>query len=322
MIGSFKVSIKNPRNSYSFELKRNITILQGNSGSGKTTLFEMIKDYNRDGKQSGIKLNCGVPVIALDSFEWERKLSTIQNSIVVIDEDSKFITSKAFARMVKNSTNYFLLITRQYLSTLPYSVDEIYEISGNKNKRFKRIYKPVGLMYDRPNPRRLPFMPEVIVTEDSNSGYQFFSSLVSNNDCICISAKSKSNIYNKIKEYPNKKVLIIADGAAFGSEMHVIVERQKLNSHTLAICLPESFEWVILKSGVTGINESDEILYPEKFVDSAVYESWEQYFTHVLEENTKNPEYMKYRKSRLADYYFQERVMNQIASVFSEINFR
>ena len=53
MVGEYKVRVKNSRNSYSFTLKRNITVLRGESGRGRTTLFEMIPEHNRFGKNKG-----------------------------------------------------------------------------------------------------------------------------------------------------------------------------------------------------------------------------------------------------------------------------
>lgn len=46
MTGEYKIRVKNSRNNYIFNLKRNITVLCGDSGRGKTTLYEMISDYN------------------------------------------------------------------------------------------------------------------------------------------------------------------------------------------------------------------------------------------------------------------------------------
>lgn len=72
MIGAVRVSVKNSRNSYEFTLRRNITVLCGDSGTGKTTLYNMIDDYNLEGKQSGVSVSCNVPVIALGRWRWER----------------------------------------------------------------------------------------------------------------------------------------------------------------------------------------------------------------------------------------------------------
>lgn len=58
-----------------------------------------------------------------------------------MDEDSKFVRSKNFAKLLNGIDNYFLLITRNYLADLPISVDEIYELTGAKNKKFKSLYE-------------------------------------------------------------------------------------------------------------------------------------------------------------------------------------
>ena len=147
MIGKVSVRIMDNRNSYFFELNRNITVLTGESGRGKTTLFEMIEDYNRNGSASGVKLICDHQVIAIGDRNWQEEISEHENSVMVIDEDNKFIRTHEFADAVKKSSNYFLLITRSYLEQLPYSVTEIYEISGTKNKKFKNVYSGTDYIY-------------------------------------------------------------------------------------------------------------------------------------------------------------------------------
>ena len=137
MIGRVSIKISNQRNSYKFTLNRNITILRGDSGTGKTTLYDMIRDYNNLGKESGVKISGG-NIVTLEGRNWEDELDKLSNTVVVIDEGSKFVFLKEFAGNVKGCDNYFLIIT-SYLSQLPYSVDEIYSIKGTgKNKEFER----------------------------------------------------------------------------------------------------------------------------------------------------------------------------------------
>lgn len=138
MIGRVSIKISNQRNSYKFTLNRNITILRGDSGTGKTTLYDMIRDYNNLGRESGVKISGG-NIVTLEGKNWEDELDKFNNAVIVIDEGSKFVFSKEFASKVKCCNNYFLIITRSYLSQLPYSVDEIYRIKGTgKNKEFER----------------------------------------------------------------------------------------------------------------------------------------------------------------------------------------
>lgn len=312
MIGIVNVSVRNSRNSYTFALKRNITILSGDSGTGKTTLYNMIADYNLDGKQSGVTISCDIPVIALGRRRWEEDLAEIQNAIIVIDEDNQYIRTKEFAKAVQNSSNYFLLITRNYLHNLPYSVEEIYVVTGKKNKKFKKAYKEIDYVYDSPTKTMLPFKPEVIITEDSNSGFQFFSEIAKQNGIECVSAGGKSNINLLVNNYINKNVAVIADGAAFGADMKSMVQRQRLAVNKIAIFLPESFEWVILKSGLVNDPEWEAVTIPENYIDSSKYISWERYFTDLLTVVTKESDFQVYSKHRLEKFYLHEKSVQKI----------
>ena len=299
MRGEYKIRVKNNRNSYSFTLRRNITILRGDSGRGKTTLYEMIAEYNRYGKESGVFISSDRELLAVSGDNWQDTIVANPQKIIVIDEDSAFIRSDEFAKVVKRSDNYYLLITRNYLTNLPISVDEIYQLTGGKNNRFVKIYEDTDKMYNKPPKSYLPFKPDVIITEDSNSGYQFFNGIAQRIDVECISAEGKSNIFKKINEYKGKNVVAIADGAAFGTEMEAVVRCQSLQPQKIALYLPESFEWI----------------------DSKTYMSWEQYFTELLIKNSAKKEYMKYSKKKLKEYYLHENSIDAIKSIMNGIDF-
>lgn len=314
MIGKIRIKVSNQRNSYDFTLKRNITILRGNSGTGKTTLYDMVRDYNNLGKESGVKISGG-KIAVLEGKNWERELDNLEKTVVVIDEGSKFISSPEFAKKIAACDNYFLLITRNYLEQLPYSVDEIYRIKGRgKNKSLEKIYLDSDRFYDNPNLKRFPFHPDLIITEDSKSGNQFFKNAVKDMGIECIPAGGKSGIKKLLGEYKDLNIIVVADGAAIGPEMESLVKAQELSYGKLALFLPESFEWLILKSGVIG--EIEELNETYNYVDSTKYKSWEQYFTHLLVELSKNDKSKKYNKSRLPKYYIQpvvkEKILNQI----------
>lgn len=176
-------------------------------------------------------------------------------------------------------------------------------------------------MYDHPDKNRLPFLPEVIIAEDSNSGFSFFKRLADKNGIECVSAKGKSNILQMLKLYTEKKVAIIADGAAFGCEISDIVKQQELVRNKLAIFLPESFEWLILKAGIIHEVDPDMIEEPYNYADSCDYMSWEQYFTDLLIKNSKKTQYKTYSKNKLADYYLQENNIMQIKENIKGLRF-
>lgn len=61
---------------------------------------------------------------------------------------------------------------------------------------------------------------------------------------------------------------MIADGAAFGSEMEKLVRLMK-GYPNVVFYLPESFEWIILRSGVIEDSEIAEMLkHPEDYIES------------------------------------------------------
>ena len=83
--------------------------------------------------------------------------------------------------------------------------------------------------------------------------------------------------------------------------------------------LPESFEWMILSSGVLKNNRIDKILdSPSEFVESKDYFSWERFFTAVLIEETKDT-YLAYAKKKLNPAYLNDAVKQLILSQMEKV---
>ena len=148
MSGTVSVMVENNRVRYSFELKRNITILSGDSAAGKTTLIEMISAYEQN-PNSGVTVQCKKDCRVVSGVRWQEQLKLIRGSVVFIDDGNEFIREKAFADQVKKTDNYYVIATRINLSMIPYSVEEIYEIK-NKTKghgKIKRLYSGFRQLY-------------------------------------------------------------------------------------------------------------------------------------------------------------------------------
>ena len=142
MKGKHLVTIKNNVLRYQFEIRRNITIIKGDSATGKTTLIDMVREYFENGEQSGVSLQCDKTCIVLEGRQWKVLLENIHDSIVFIDEGNLFITTDEFSSAVKTSDNYYVIVTREGLPNLPYSVDEIYGIkSSGKYGTLQQTYQ-------------------------------------------------------------------------------------------------------------------------------------------------------------------------------------
>ena len=58
-----------------------------------------------------------------------------------IDEDNAFLPTREFAEAVRESDNYYVIVTREGLPNLPYSVEEIYGIrESGKYASLKQTY--------------------------------------------------------------------------------------------------------------------------------------------------------------------------------------
>ena len=313
MKGKHKIEVRSKRIVFTIELERNITILRGDSATGKTTLVEMLSAYENYGRKSGITIVCDKTCRVLSGALWEAQLKDIQDAIVFVDEGSTFVSSLDFARAIQKTDNYYVLVTREDLSTLPYSVNAILELKKTTS-RFKRTYNKAYPIYDSLSASDVELgSVEKLLTEDANSGYQLFTKIGEKYGVVCISAAGKDNIKQKIFPMKSEKVLVIADGAAFGPQMNDIYRLMQEASAKFSLYLPESLEWLLLKADLLGQPDILEILqHPADFIESSEFFSWERFFTNLLEQRTKNIPYMRYDKAKLPEFYLQEENLEKV----------
>lgn len=77
---------------------------------------------------------------------------------------------------------------------------------------------------------------------------------------------------------------------------------------------------IIFHREIDGI-EIAKIESPQLYADSKEYMSWEQYFTALLEDATRDKDYKKYSKSHLSEYYMQDRTADMIKHQIEGISF-
>jgi hypothetical protein len=317
MKGKHRIVVKNNRLHYEFEIKRNITIIQGDSATGKTTLINMLRQAENLGESSGIDVISDVPCRILEGNNWKIILENSSGNIFFIDEENSFINTEEFASMVKESDNYFVLITRENLYNLPYSVDEIYGLhESGKYHDTRKVYQQMYHIYSIEE--KFPIEPEKIIVEDSNSGYEFFKKISAEKNIACLSAGGKSNIFSLIKRQSAGEICVVADGAAIGPEMNRLY-KETLKKKNIHLYLPESFEWLILSSGLISDKDIKTMLEePENYIDSTEYFSWERFFTKLLVTRTEET-YLKYSKSKLNSNYLHEKNKERIVNMIQGI---
>ena len=292
MTGSHRIIVESRKIKYDFVIKRNITILTGDSGSGKTVLIDLIRDYRRYGADSGVQVSCDCACRTIDDEDWERQVQEISGSIIFIDEGNRFLPSKRFAELVQHSDNYFVLATREKLPMLPYSITEIYGF--RKSGRFHEAKQTYNELYH---------------------------ALAEQKQITCITANGKSNIMKALTDStdtPGTR-LIIADGAAFGSEMRDVSEYLNTVDNTV-LYAPESFEWLLLSTNaIPGVNVESILQQPENYIDSSEYVSWERFFTDLLIKKTQDNPVWQYSKGHLVKAYLSSRVVNAVKRIMKLI---
>ena len=75
-----------------------------------------------------------MPYVAftIDNLDDLEQLRNIDKSIIYLDEDIDFVRTREFANIVKNSTNYFVIATREPLYMLLYSYNEVYQLEAKQ----------------------------------------------------------------------------------------------------------------------------------------------------------------------------------------------
>lgn len=317
MKGSHRVIVETKKVKYDFIIRRNITILTGDSGSGKTVLIDMIREYRRYGSDSGIFLSCDCECRTIDDENWKRQIEETAGSIIFIDEGNRFLPTREFAELVLKSDNYFVLAVREKLPMLPYSVNEIYGFrKSGKFHEARRTYNEIYHLYGEISEQR-QISPDIVITEDSNSGYEFFAKLSGRGKIPCISANGKSNVISSLNKRENKNglCLVIVDGAAFGSEIRDVSEYLNTDEGVV-LYAPESFEWLLLSTdAIPNVNVSSILERPENYIDSCEYASWERYFTALLVNRTQKDPVWAYSKKKLPAAYYSPKIINEVKAL-------
>ena len=300
MTGKYSFILYNNKVHYKLTITRNITVLRGDSASGKSELIRLLGQYNSYFDSSGITVICDKPCIVLNEGNWKLLTSSYTDTIFFADEGNRFLRTKEFAETVKGADNYFVIVSRENLSNLPYSIDEIYGLREDSNSGKyhvpKRIYNEMYRIYGS-IPDNIA-LPDLIITEDSNSGYEFFDILFPGR---CISAHGKGNVKKILSEHLDQKVLAIVDGAAFGPQMQECMETIVTSGGFLSLYAPESFEYLILQSGIIEIPKT-VLSETWNYADSIKYFSWEEFYTFYLSDVTQN-QVGQYTKRKLNAFY-------------------
>ena len=158
----------------------------------------------------------------------------------------------------------------------------------------------------------------VFLTEDSKSGLQFFKKCFDKSTIRCETSNGNTKLYDYLLKFSKDKIFLFADGAALSPYIDEIYKYKIINKNkTVILCFPESFEYLLLKSGVLNKNEfKNELEKPYDFINYNLYLTWEQYFVYLIERVTKNKtDGSKYSKNKIAIFYTKKENIKKILKI-------
>lgn len=240
-----EIKVQSRRLDYLIQIRSKYTIIRGDSGTGKTTLISLLR---RDDTVISSKLNLvPLPIKSPNGGEdkWLEYLEFISgpDTLLYCDEEHPYLLSKKFQSALVNCQAYLLIVSRAPLVGIPYSCGDVYKIkviSSTKNRSVNTVVPA----YELKNPEDLSDYSK-LYTEDSRSGYLFFSYLLGNvQSCF-----GKDHVPELIRTTRNTVFLV--DELGFGSTIASALESLQNTQHN-SLYFIESFESLILHSDWVG----------------------------------------------------------------------
>lgn len=219
---------------YEFEFKQKYLFIRGDSGRGKSTLVELVEDY--------VKTPESVDCLGDSNLKILTEIEVLKpGCIYFFDEFDKLLTAEN-AKLFNTTDSYFVIISRKRnLDFLKTGLDSLCEIVTDGS------YHTIKPTYPRKD--ILTSIGDVIVCEDSKSGFQFLNKLV---DYEIESAESKDRIRIKIIKLIKqgfKSFTVVYDrcGICFSYEKQ-IVYLKTIGVNIVSEIDWDSFESYILES--------------------------------------------------------------------------
>lgn len=303
MKGRHVISITSRKATYSLELERKISVIKGKSGTGKSSIIRLLADFLELGKDSGIKVSIGSSaslMVLTNASKWETILSEIENTVIFIDEDVRFLYDLDFQRALWDSDCYAVIVSRSGMFTaLPFAVSSVYELVTQKNGN-ATVTKMYRLYEEKIGSTDFDF----VLTEDSNSGFEMAELAFIGGRTTVGSAKGNSNVQKVLLEYADRysDICVTVDGAAFGGFIEPVLKIAEIKG-TVLISVPESFEYILLKSDIFKKYLSEELTKTYDYCDCKEYITWERYYEALLEKLTSEHLGFTYSKHTLNSYF-------------------
>lgn len=289
---NIKIKIESKLINYNLEFEHKVNIVRGNSATGKSLIVRLLDNK----RSSNINIDSNYKLFHLNSEILEGGYKLNPETVYILDEDDGIEDKVVVENINKNKYKFILIIRDANLSSISYSIDQIYEIfrSGKYNLSRKVYSKDLNkdklIEYNK---------IDSIVVEDSGSGYEYYRTY---DKFEVLSSNGNSNINKNLKS----NQIVVIDSIAFGPYIKTLKEKSK-NKNIFTV-YPKTFEWLVLTSKIFRI--SDESLEKD-YINGEYNINKEKYYEAVLKEES-NKININYSKSKLSEKFKEISQLNKI----------
>lgn len=299
------------------KFKTRIAILTGLSGIGKSTFVDLLT--SQSSVKASVTVNDEKYSWRVVQSNWMDTIKVVERTVIVMDEDySHILNTTEFTHSIDdfiNKDNYILIINRasdifnyKDYKSISYHVKDILTFSLSTDGK---IHETVPIYPDYKI--SLDYKPDIVLLEDSNSGYKWFNQLFSNTDITVLSVRDgKSAIVkylDKVVKTDHKNILIVFDSCAYGCYMQEFFIKRELYNSNFNYRIEylsdyESFEELLLRTNLfrfnlTCVNNIDDTKYLNN------HKSWEIAYYELLKYISKDSQ-LSYGKSTLRKCYYKD----------------
>lgn len=294
-----KIDVTSSKYNCNMVINQKITVIRGNSGKGKSKFTEAVEDASGAYKISLSDTN--YELVVPSNKDWYKTISRNiehKDRCIYIIDDADYVFNMEFYKLFNTDRYSFYIIINRFtdfntksLGGLPFCIDEVYSFVANgKNHYLEPYYEFKDENITENNVKN---KIQHILTEDSNSGFEFFSYINKNTQ----TSNGRDNIIKMLNNF-NGNVLLLADRAALGSSFDEIMEKASLGN--VGVSIPKnylSFEYFLLRSNFFNYNTANI-----SNSQICMYESAEQMYEDILEKLTQGKPY-QYKKEHISRCY-------------------
>lgn len=135
------VVLENRRYKATLRIHSKFNLLIGSTSTGKSYMTFMLAQFDVLGSGYAVATN-GVHVYT-NRIELPEKIAKALKSehgaVFIFDEDSDFVSTNDYLRELLDSPNYFIIIGRDNFSRLPYGINSVFELQGDKSRRVQMV---------------------------------------------------------------------------------------------------------------------------------------------------------------------------------------